>query len=99
MLPPVLVPRYSEYPSHIPHNSMSRMMPQSSSFHHVSEPIMPYNVSYPHGFHGDRSSASGVPSPASSYGLPGRSLKLLYVCMHDSIAMKVRRCAAVLVSG
>lgn len=71
VLPPVLVPRYSEYPSHIPHGGMNRMMPSSSSFHHIQEPVMPYNVSYPHGFH-DRS--SGVSSPGSSYGLPGKQI-------------------------
>jgi hypothetical protein len=37
---------------------------------------MPYNVSYPHGFH-DRS--SGVSSPGSSFGLPGRQILFLPV--------------------
>ncbi|KAK2170388.1 hypothetical protein LSH36_3g22069 [Paralvinella palmiformis] len=55
VLPPVLVPRYSEYPSGL------------APFQQVQEPSMPYNVSYPHGFQQSPSS-SGPGSP--SFGLP-----------------------------
>ncbi|KAK2176279.1 hypothetical protein NP493_673g02034 [Ridgeia piscesae] len=54
VLPPVLVPRYSEYPSGL------------APFQQVQEPSMPYNVSYPHGFQQSPSSSG----PASPFGLP-----------------------------
>ena len=38
VLPPVLVPRYSEYPNSKP------------AYQQITEPSMPYNVSFPHGF-------------------------------------------------
>ncbi|ESO10156.1 hypothetical protein HELRODRAFT_186716 [Helobdella robusta] len=57
VLPPVLVPRYSEYPSGM------------TSFSQINEPVLPFNVSYPHGFH-QSSSGSG---PSSPFGLPADS--------------------------
>lgn len=65
VLPPVLVPRHSEYPS-------SMNIPQAPTFHPVSEPTMPHNVSYSStGFttstNGSQNSLNlSVPSPAAS---------------------------------
>ena len=54
VLPPVLVPRYSEYPSGL------------APFQQVQEPSFPHNVSYPHGFeHSPNSSGPGSP-----FGMP-----------------------------
>lgn len=58
VLPPVLVPRCSEYPSGM------------TTFSQVNEPVLPFNVSYPHGFH-QTSNSSG---PSSPFGLPGKEL-------------------------
>ena len=63
VLPPVLVPRYSEYPGSGPGQS-SGLAP----FQQVAEPSMPYNVSYPHGFQQHSPPTSG---PESPFGLPG----------------------------
>ena len=71
VLPPVLVPRYSEYPSGPGHSSM----PPPPPFQQSPEPSMPQNVSFdPNGFH-QQSHSQGPHSPASSgpgspYGLP-----------------------------
>lgn len=54
VLPPVLVPRYSEYPSGL------------APFQQVQEPPFPQNVSYPHGFEQSPSSSG----PGSPYGMP-----------------------------
>lgn len=67
MLPPVLVPRYSEFPAGNPPPSMP-------PFQQAPEPAMPQNVSFdPSGFHqpsqGPHSPASS--GPGSPYGLPG----------------------------
>lgn len=68
VLPPVLVPRYSEYPSGPGQSSLP-------PFQQSPEPAMPQNVSFdPNGFH--QQSQQGPHSPASSgpgspYGLPG----------------------------
>lgn len=60
VLPPVLVPRYSEYPSgNVPHGL--------APFQQVQEPSMPYNVSFPHGFNSSTPSNS---SPGSPFGIP-----------------------------
>jgi len=72
VLPPVLVPRYSEYPSHF-HNASSS---SAGLYHPVSEPILPYNASYPHGFRDQRPS-SGLSTPASSCSLPGTGITIL----------------------
>jgi len=62
VLPPVLVPRYSEYPSMSPYQQMS-------------EPTLPYNVSFPQNFHrsvgGSSGSSTGPVSPP--FGVPGTS--------------------------
>lgn len=63
VLPPVLVPRYSEYPSHFRSSPAGLYQP-------VSEPVLPYNASYPHGFR-DQQPRSGLTTPASSCSLPG----------------------------
>jgi hypothetical protein len=60
VLPPVLVPRYSEYPSGaVPHGL--------APFQQVQEPSMPYNVSFPNGFQQSPNNNSG---PSSPFGLP-----------------------------
>ncbi|KAJ8298458.1 hypothetical protein KUTeg_024989 [Tegillarca granosa] len=66
VLPPVLVPRYSEFPAGNPPPSMP-------PFQQAPEPAMPQNVSFdPSGFHqpsqGPHSPASS--GPGSPYGLP-----------------------------
>ncbi|KAL7065466.1 hypothetical protein AAHC03_04472 [Spirometra sp. Aus1] len=56
VLPPVLVPRHSEYPcltsapSASPTNGMRSSSNSCASFQPLPEPSMPYNVSYPQGF-------------------------------------------------
>jgi hypothetical protein len=70
VLPPVLVPRYSEYPGGI------------TSFQQISEPALPYNVSYPHGFH----QAPGSSGPASPFGLPADSPPPPYRGHNNSIS-------------
>jgi len=54
VLPPVLVPRYSEYP-----NAAGGMV----NYQPAPEPSMPYNVSYPHSFQMSPGSSSGPGSP------------------------------------
>lgn len=64
----MLVPRYSEYPSgSVPHSL--------APFQQPTEPSMPYNVTYPHGFQQQQSPVSNN-SPASPYGLPGKCQNL-----------------------
>lgn len=66
VLPPVLVPRYSEYPSgSVPHGL--------APFQQVQEPSMPYNVSYPHGFQQSNNNSG----PGSPFGHPGKK-KLIH---------------------
>jgi len=67
VLPPVLVPRYSEYPGHFRHGAVDS---SSGLYQPVSEPILPYNASYPHGFR-DQQLSSGFSSPATACSLPG----------------------------
>ena len=68
MLPPVLVPRYSEFPAG--HSSPPSMPP----FQQVPEPTMPHNVTYPNNFRqGPHSPASS--GPGSPYGVPGKTLE------------------------
>lgn len=62
VLPPVLVPRYSEYPSGM------------SNFQPAPEPTMPYNVSFPHGF---QMSPGGSSGPASPYCLSSMKFSLI----------------------
>ena len=63
VLPPVLVPRYNEYPTNaVPHGL--------APFQQVQEPSMPYNVSFPHGF--QQSPNNNQASPGSPYGVPGK---------------------------
>lgn len=57
VLPPVLVPRYSEYPP--PAGTLA-------PFQQVNEPSMPYNVSFPHGFPNSPASSG----PGSPFGVP-----------------------------
>ena len=59
VLPPVLVPRYSEFPS-------GSSMP---AFQSVPEPNMPHNVTYP--FQQQHSPNPPSSGPGSPYGLPG----------------------------
>lgn len=69
VLPPVLVPRYSEYPANPPPHSL---LP----YQQVQEPSMPHNVSYPHGFPQSPATANspGPASPNSQYSnLPADS--------------------------
>ena len=67
VLPPVLVPRYSEFPAG--HSSPPSMPP----FQQVPEPTMPHNVTYPNNFRqGPHSPASS--GPGSPYGVPGKTL-------------------------
>ena len=73
VLPPVLVPRYSEYPGSMP------------AFQQISEPSMPYNVSFPNGF---QQGQGGQPSPGSSgpgspYGLPGKEQNKRFLVYKD----------------
>ena len=64
VLPPVLVPRYSEFPAG--HSPPATMPP----FQQVPEPTMPHNVTYPNSFRqGPHSPASS--GPGSPYGVPG----------------------------
>ena len=60
VLPPVLVPRYSEFPS-------GSTMP---SFQSVPEPNMPHNVTYP--FQQQHSPNPPSSGPGSPFGLPGK---------------------------
>jgi len=67
ILPPVLVPRHSEYPC-INSSSISPNV-GLSPFQTTNEPAMPYNVSYPHGF----SQSPPVSSPNQN-SAPGSGL-------------------------
>lgn len=67
VLPPVLVPRYSEYPTGM------------ASFQPVPEPSMPYNVSFPHSF---QMSPGGSSGPGSPYCLSGRRI-IIHLCYTD----------------
>ena len=64
MLPPVLVPRYSEFPS-------GSTMP---AFQSVPEPNMPHNVTYP--FQQQHSPNPPSSGPGSPFGLPGKQPRL-----------------------
>ena len=73
VLPPVLVPRYSEYPSGaVPHGL--------APFQQVQEPSMPYNVSFPHNFNQSPNNNSG---PNSPFGLPGMIAQSLQLSVCD----------------
>lgn len=67
VLPPVLVPRYSEFPAG--HGSPPSLPP----FQQAPEPAMPQNISFdPNGFHPSQGPNSpGSSGPGSPYGLPG----------------------------
>jgi hypothetical protein len=56
VLPPVLVPRFSEYPSTMP------------SFQQASDGSMPCNVNFPHGF---PQLSPDNSAPGSPFSLPG----------------------------
>ncbi|XP_064636746.1 mothers against decapentaplegic homolog 5-like isoform X2 [Lineus longissimus] len=76
VLPPVLVPRYSEYPA-----GSHGLAP----FQQVTEPSMPYNVSFPSGF------PQCCPSPASSgpgspYGVPADTPPPAYQAQDENVA-------------
>ncbi|XP_013387280.1 mothers against decapentaplegic homolog 5 [Lingula anatina] len=73
VLPPVLVPRYSEYPPD--HTG------QLAPFQQVPEPTMPYNVSFPHGFGPSSPASSG---PGSPYGLPADTPPPAYQAHDDN---------------
>jgi len=75
VLPPVLVPRYSEYPSQFRHNAVDS---SAGLYQPVSEPILPYNASYPYGFR-DQQPSSGFSSPASACSLPGITIIMCVV--------------------
>lgn len=66
VLPPVLVPRYSEYPSGM------------TSFSQINEPVLPFNVSYPTSFpQSNNSSGPSSPyadSPPPSYRMHASSV-------------------------
>ncbi|KAL5011970.1 hypothetical protein ScPMuIL_010521 [Solemya velum] len=77
VLPPVLVPRYSEFPA-----SNTPPLP----FQQIPEPSMPQNVTYPHNF---SQSQQGPHSPASSgpsspYGLPADTPPPAYQATDDN---------------
>ena len=81
VLPPVLVPRYSEYPNTL------------APFQQVPEPAMPNNVSFPHHF---PNSQQGQQSPSSSSSVgPGSPFAVsgMYFAVHNPslmhVAMKV----------
>jgi len=67
VLPPVLVPRYSEYPSQFRHSAVDS---SAGLYQPVSEPILPYNASYPYGFR-DQQPSGGYSSTATACSLPG----------------------------
>lgn len=73
VLPPVLVPRYSEFPAG--HGSPPSLPP----FQQAPEPAMPQNISFdPNGFHPSQGPNSPASSgPGSPYGLPGNQDFLL----------------------
>jgi len=84
VLPPVLVPRYSEFPA----NQSHQLLP----YQQVQEPSMPHNVSYPHGFPQSPGAASsngggGPASPNSQYSLPADSPPPGYQVLDDHRAM------------
>ncbi|KAI8797864.1 mothers against decapentaplegic 5 [Biomphalaria glabrata] len=58
VLPPVLVPRYSEYPTH-------GALP---NFQQIPEPYMPHNITYP--FQQQQSPQTPSSGPGSPFGLP-----------------------------
>ncbi|VEL36333.1 unnamed protein product [Protopolystoma xenopodis] len=84
VLPPVLVPRQSEYPSLTPGSVANSPDPVSGhvnaivSYQHLAqqptESSMPYNVSYPHGF--SAASPTGQSAPSPSAGLPNQNSAL-----------------------
>ncbi|XP_074650119.1 mothers against decapentaplegic homolog 1-like [Tubulanus polymorphus] len=75
VLPPVLVPRYSEYPTGH-HGSLA-------PFQQVQEPNMPYNVSYSaQGF--PNSPASSSSGPGSPFGIPADTPPPAYQAQEDS---------------
>ena len=57
VLPPVLVPRFSEYPNTMP------------TFQQVSDGSMPCNVNFPHGF---PQLSPDNSAPGSPFSLPGK---------------------------
>uniref|UniRef100_A0A5S6QIB1 Mothers against decapentaplegic homolog n=1 Tax=Trichuris muris TaxID=70415 RepID=A0A5S6QIB1_TRIMR len=62
VLPPVLVPRYSEFPP--PRSSASSLLP----FQQVSEPILPHNISFSQmGVPIGSSNSANSPSPSSPF--------------------------------
>ena len=67
MLPPVLVPRYSEYPSQFRHSAVDS---SAVSYQPVSEPVLPYNASYPYGFR-DQQPSGGFSPPTTACSLLG----------------------------
>ncbi|RUS90293.1 hypothetical protein EGW08_001982 [Elysia chlorotica] len=62
VLPPVLVPRYSEYPTH------GALPP----FQQIHEPSMPHNITYPFQTQQQHSPQTPSSGPGSPFGLPGR---------------------------
>lgn len=75
VLPPVLVPRYSEFPG--------SQGPSAPPFQSAPEPLMPHNVTYPNNFHqGPHSPASS--GPGSPYGLPADTPPPAYQACEDS---------------
>lgn len=64
VLPPIVVPRQSEYPG------------ATIPFCPVDEPHMPCNVGYPHGFSTSAGNTSGT---LNGFRTPGQGLSLKYI--------------------
>ncbi|KAK0059501.1 mothers against decapentaplegic 5 [Biomphalaria pfeifferi] len=72
VLPPVLVPRYSEYPTH-------GVLPQ---FQQVPEPSMPHNITYP--FQQQQSPPAPSSGPGSPFGIPADTPPPAYQAHDDN---------------
>ncbi|XP_050417415.1 mothers against decapentaplegic homolog 5 [Patella vulgata] len=77
VLPPVLVPRYSEFPAHGGPNHMP-LLP----FQQVPEPSMPHNVTYP--FQQQQPNSPQSSGPGSPFGLPADTPPPAYQPPEDS---------------
>nr|ARV76495.1 Smad5 [Sinohyriopsis cumingii] len=76
VLPPVLVPRYSEFPaSHGP--------PSMPPFQQIPEPSMPHNVTYPNHFNSPGPTSPCSSGPGSPYGLPADTPPPAYQAHED----------------
>ena len=83
VLPPVLVPRQSEYPRPAP--------PLPAAFRAVEEPPMPFNASYPF----TRRPSHTEHSPAHSFDVAGECLRAMQHLFALQIAVIVVKCCRV----